>query len=168
MTDLVTPLEEFTVTRLLSAPRELVFRAWTEIEQLLQWWGPPGMGRRSYTLDLRPGGSFHYAMVTATGQEMWGKWVFREIEPPARLVFVSLFSDPQGGTTRPPWTDNWPLETLSTLTFVARGQQTLLTLNWIPIAATAEERQAFLAAHSSMQQGWGGTLDQLAAYLGQS
>lgn len=160
--------QEFVISRVFDAPREQVWRAWTEREQLMKWFGPKGCTLPYATLDLRPGGIFHYAMHTPDGHEMWGKWTFREITAPEKLVLISSFSDAQGGITRHPMSANWPLETLSTTTFEERGGKTKLTIRWAPWNATESECNTFAAAHSGMQQGWGGTFEQLAAYLAKS
>ncbi|HJU83623.1 MAG TPA: SRPBCC domain-containing protein [Holophagaceae bacterium] len=155
----------FVLSRVLDAPRDLVWKAWTEPERLMQWFGPKGVTMPACRMELRPGGIFHYCMRTPDGHDMWGKWVFREIEAPARLVLISSFSDAEGGLTRHPLSATWPLETLSTTTLEDLGDRTLLTIRWEPWNATEEERATFVGAHASMDQGWGGTLEQLQAYL---
>ena len=85
--------QDFVITRRFDAPRTLVFRAFTEPERLRHWWGPTGFSWVSCTMDLRAGGTFHYCMRSPDGQDMWGKWIYREIVPPERIVFVSSFSD---------------------------------------------------------------------------
>jgi uncharacterized protein YndB with AHSA1/START domain len=156
---------EFVVTRVFAAPREMVWRAWTELDRLKQWWGPKGFGIDSCTLDLRPGGVFHYRMKPPNGGEMWGKFIYREVAPPERLVFVNSFSDAEGNTVRAPFSADWPLEVLSTLTFEEANGQTTLTLRGVPVNPNEAERAAFGGMFGSMQQGWGGTLDQLATHL---
>ena len=84
--------------------------------------------------------------------------------PPERLAFVSSFSDAQGNTVRAPFSETWPLEVLSTVTFAERDKTTV-TMRGVPINATEAERQTFQGMHGSMRQGWGGTLDQLTEYL---
>src|SRR5205823_4677268 len=83
---------------------------WVEPDRLARWWGPKGFTMLSSTLDLRPGGIFHYGMRSPDGREMWGRWVFREVVAPERLVFVASFSDEAGGVTRHPFAPDWPLE----------------------------------------------------------
>jgi uncharacterized protein YndB with AHSA1/START domain len=110
---------------------------------------------------------FHYAMQFKPGHDIWGRFVYREIEAPERLVFINSFSDATGGITRAPFPqlgDGWPLEILNTLTLTEQGGQTTLTLRGSPINAE-EERKAFVGMLASMQQGWGGTLDKLAEHL---
>ena len=117
-------------------------------------------------MDLRSGGTYHYGMSMPNGQVMWGKFVYREITAPERLVLVNSFSDEAGGITRHPMSPTWPLELLTTFTFEEEpGGKTKLTIRWSPINAAEAEQQTFDAGHDSMRQGWGGTLDQLGAYL---
>jgi uncharacterized protein YndB with AHSA1/START domain len=159
--------QEFTVTRTVAAPREKVWRAWTEAESLARWWGPKGCTLRVVKLDLRPGGVFHYAMAVP-GQEMFGRFVFREIVAPERLVFVVSFSDAAGGITRAPFPQlqgKWPLEVLNVVTFAEENGATTLTLRGGPINATEEERAIFAGHTESMRQGFGGTFDQLDEFL---
>jgi uncharacterized protein YndB with AHSA1/START domain len=157
--------EQFVISREFDAPRDLVFKAWTEPERLAQWWGPKGFEVIEAKLDLRPGGVFHYGMRSPNGDVMWGKFVYHEVVPPERLVFINSFSDESGGLTRHPMAPTWPLEMMNTLTLSERDGKTTLTLRGGPHNATAEERAAYKAGHANMQQGFGGTFDQLDAYL---
>ena len=99
------------------------------------------------------------------GQLMWGKWVFREIVPPERLVWVHSFSDEHGGLTRHPAAPDWPLEMLATVTFAEGGGSTTVTVVFSALNGTAEERATFDANHGSMQMGWTGTFETLEEYL---
>jgi uncharacterized protein YndB with AHSA1/START domain len=96
---------------------------------------------------------------------MWGKFVYRVIEAPKRIVLVNSFSDEKGGLTRHPMSATWPLEMLSSTTLVEEGGKTNLTIEWSPLNPTGEERQTFDSAHEGMKQGWGGTFEQLADHL---
>ncbi len=154
----------FIITRLLDAQREIVFKTWTEADHM-EWWGPKGVTVGHAKLDLRPGGLFHYSMRTAYGPAMWGRWSIREVVPPERLVFVNSFSDESGGITRHPLSASWPLEVLSTITFAEELGKTLLTINWLPLNPTEEERKTFDAGHDSMRGGWTGSLERLEEYL---
>lgn len=165
LADHLSHMHVFTMSRLLNASRELVWRAWTNEDQLKLWFGPTGCTIPTCKLDLRPGGIFHYCMKTPDGSEMWGKWTFREIDPPHRLVLINSFSDVDGGITRHPLSATWPLETLSTMTLTEQEGKTLLTLEWEPYNATAEEIATFDGARDGMKQGWNGTFMQLEAYL---
>jgi uncharacterized protein YndB with AHSA1/START domain len=158
----------FAITRVFAARRDRVFRAWTDREHLMRWWGPAGFTVIDCANDPRPGGRMHYRLRGPAGVEMWGKWEYREIVVPERLAFVSSFSDPEGGTTRPPFDDPWPAAILVTLTFDEQHGRTIVTLRSVPVDATEEERRTFREGNSSMRDGWGGTLDQLAAHLAQA
>jgi uncharacterized protein YndB with AHSA1/START domain len=155
----------FTLNRTFDAPRALVWKVYTEVEHLAKWWGPKGFSWLSGTLDLRPGGVFHYGIRGPAGQEMWGKFVYREIAAPERLVFTNSFSDADGGTVRAPFNPNWPLEVLNTITFSESNGKTLLAMSGSPFNATKEERDAFEAMKPSLDQGFKGTLNQLAEHL---
>lgn len=157
--------KEFVIERLFDAPRDLVWKAFTQRDHLMNWWGPKGFKMIVGNLDLKPGGTFHYGMQAPDGSEMWGKWVFREIVKPERLVFVSSFSDKDAGLTRHPMAPTWPIEMLGTATFIDRGGKTLLVNRAVALNATDEERATFEGNFDSMNQGFGGTWDQLAAYL---
>jgi uncharacterized protein YndB with AHSA1/START domain len=153
------------ITRVFDAPRALVWKAWTEIDHLKRWWGPKGFAMGACTLDFRPGGAFHYSMRTPDGRELWGKFVYREIVVPERIVFINSFADASGNIVRNPWNAHWPLEILNTQTFTERDGKTTLTLRGRPINASELERKTFEDGRQSMQQGFAGTLDQLADYL---
>jgi uncharacterized protein YndB with AHSA1/START domain len=156
---------EFLFTRVFDAPRKLVWKAFSESERLMQWWGPKGYTMLACKVDLRPGGVFHYSMRSPDGRKMWGKWVYREIVPPERLVSVVSFSDADGNLLRHPMSPTWPLELLHTMTLSERDGKTTLTVSGVPTNATEEERKTFRAGRNSMEAGFTGTLDQLAAYL---
>lgn len=130
-----------------------------------QWWGPKGFTGRVAKMDFRPGGVYHYCLRSPDGHDMWGRMVYREIVKPERIVWVNSFSDEKGGVSRHPMNLAWPLEMLSTVTFAEYEGKTTLTIRWVPINATESERKTFEDGRGSMQQGWTGTLDQLAAYL---
>jgi uncharacterized protein YndB with AHSA1/START domain len=108
---------------------------------------------------------FHYGMAGPDGSEMWGKFIYREITPPERLVFIVSFSDENGGTTRHPMAPTWPAEMFNTVTFTDHGDKTLITLRSSAHSATEEERATFKAGHGSMRGGFKGAFDQLAVYL---
>ena len=157
---------DFVLERTYDAPRELVWKALTEAERLAEWWGPKGVEIRVKTLDVRPGGAFHYCMVTPQG-EIWGKFVFREIDQPSRLVFTNGFADADGNFAPSPYhhLGAWPLEVLSIWTLDERDGKTTFTLRGRPHNATPEQEQAWADGFRSMQGGWTGTLDVLGEYL---
>jgi len=155
---------DFLISRLVDAPREKVWRCWVEPERLAAWFGPKGFETIAANLDFRPGGTYHYG-IRGDGLDLWGKWTFREIDAPARLVFVSAFSDKDGGPGRHPMAPTWPAQMLTTVDLAEVGPKTLITIRWSPLDATDTERQTFTDGMASMTQGWGGTFERLDAYL---
>jgi uncharacterized protein YndB with AHSA1/START domain len=157
---------EFSITRTFDAPRTLVWQCFTEPERMKEWWGPKGSTIVASKMDLRVGGIYHGAMRDPAGRVMWAKFVYRDIVAPERLVWEHSFSDETGALTRHPLSPTWPLKLRTTVTFDAiAGDKTKVTLIWSPLDASEEEQQTFAAAHDSMNGGWTGTFDQLAAYL---
>ena len=155
---------ELEIIRVFDAPRKLVFKVWTEAKHLAQWWGPKGSEIEVKKFEFRPGGMFHYGMSFGGGK-MWAKFVYREIVAPEKIVFASSFADEEGNSIRTSFIDPWPLEILNTVTFTESAGKTTLTIKGAPINATEEEYNKFEEMTASMQQGFGGTLDQLAEYL---
>lgn len=160
-----TGQKELVITRTFDAPRELVWKVWTEAEHLARWWGPKSFPISVNKLDFRPGGVFHYSMHASPDNVWWGRFIYQEIIPPEKLVFISSFSDEQCGVTRHPLSSTWPLETLTTITFSEVNGKTLLTLRVYPINASEEESATFESNFTSVQQGFKGTFEQLDEYL---
>jgi uncharacterized protein YndB with AHSA1/START domain len=157
--------EEFVIERAFDAPRDLMWRVWTDPEHMKHWFGPKGVTVVHSDNDFRVGGTYHYAMKTPDGTVMWGQWVYREITPPERMVFVSSFSDKDRGLTRHPLAPEWPLELLSTIEFAERDGKAVVVVHWTPINATDAEWSTFKGGQASMNQGWSGTFEQLENYL---
>ena len=155
----------FVIAREFSAPREVVWKAWTEREQMMQWFGPKGCTIPVAKMDFRVGGGFHYCMRMPDGNEMWGKWIFREIVAPEKIVLANSFADKDGNITRPPFPGAWSLQMLTETTFTEKDGKTTINLKWFPLDATGEEIEHFKAMRGSFAQGWKGTFDQLTAYL---
>jgi len=155
----------FVITRQLDAPRDLVFKVFSEASHLAHWWGPKDFKINIKKFDFQPGGTFHYAMVAENGFTMWAKFTYKDIKAPEKIVFVNAFADEEGNLVPPPFPDPWPTEIFYIFTLEESGSKTLLTIKSEPIHATDQERQTFINGFSSMQEGFGGTLDQLSAYL---
>jgi uncharacterized protein YndB with AHSA1/START domain len=163
---MITNNTVFNISDIFEAPRDVIWKAWTDNEQLKQWFGPKGCPIFHSKLELKKGGTYHYGMNTPDGGKMWGKWVFQEITPPERLIFTVSFSDESGkNITHPPMEPNWPLEILSTITFEEKGNHTEVVVQWIAQNATDKERETFEKGQESMKQGWTGTFEQLSKFL---
>jgi uncharacterized protein YndB with AHSA1/START domain len=156
---------EFNIVRIFDAPRQEVWNAWTDPALLAQWFGPKGSTAEVLRFDPRPAGVAHLHLGTADGHRMWAKFVYHEIAAPSRLVYVHSFADAEANVAPSPFGGPWPLEMLTTITFEEDGGRTTLSLVWVPIEATGEECQAFVANLESMQMGWTGSFDQLDALL---
>ena len=165
---MTTDVQDFSFSRTFDAPRERVWRAWSDAAVLAQWWGPKNTEMRVLKLDFRPGGMFHYTIAFQPGHEIYARFIYREIVVPERIAFVISFSDAAGGITRAPFPQLkglWPLEVLNVVTFTEQDGKTTIALRGGPINATEEERRMFAANAGSMQQGFGGAFDKLADVL---
>ena len=140
---------ELVIRRIFDAPRDLVFKCWTEPEHVARWMGPKGFTSTILTHDLRPGGSYCFHMRGPDGEDRWQQGVFREIVPIERLVRTYCWADANGNPTRP--------ETLLTLTFADLGGKTELTLH----QAVFES----VAARELHKGGWNSSLDRLTEFL---
>lgn len=140
------------ITRTFDAPSDLVFKAWTDPKQLAQWWGPSGFTNPVCDLDPRPGGAIRVHMRAPDGTTYPMSGVYREIDPPRRLVFLSSALDEEG---RPLF------EILNALTFSAQGARTVLRLEARVVKTTAQA-QRYL---DGMDEGWRQSLVRLAEHL---
>lgn len=157
---------DFVLSRVFDAPRDLVWKVFTEAEHLKHWWGPKGSEIFHAQVDLRPGGAYLYGLTMADGAEVWGKITYREIAAPGRMTMIVSFSDKNGGVTRHPMAPVWPLQWTSELVFEDLGNKTKVTLRSSPVERTPrEEREVFDASHHKLRGGWGGSFDVLDGYL---
>jgi uncharacterized protein YndB with AHSA1/START domain len=139
---------ELVVTRILDAPRELVFKAWTEPDRAIRWWGPRGFTTAHYELDFRPDGAYRVCMRSPEGTVHWQRGVCREVVEPERLVFTFAWEDSEGKPGH---------ETVVTVTLAEFGAKTKLTLH----QAVFET----VTARDLHQGGWASALECLAEYL---
>lgn len=161
--------DRFVISRVFHAPRELVWKAWTMPDRIVAWLGPKGSApARVIRHELRPGGVLLTATKIPGGSELCGKFVYREITPISRLVWVQSFADVSGEIVRHPMNPTWPLELLTTVTLADHGDGTELTLDWVPLNANELERKTFADGKPGMQGGWMGSFDQLAEILAQT
>lgn len=156
---------EFAIIRVLDAPRLLVWKAYTDIAHLSQWWGPQGFAWIEGTIALKPGGLFHYAMRSPQGAILWGKFTFLEISAPEKLVFTNAFSDAQGNTVRAPFAPDFPLEVLNIVRFVEYDGKTVVAMRGTPFQASDAECARFAAMKGSMNQGFSAGFAALETFL---
>jgi uncharacterized protein YndB with AHSA1/START domain len=139
---------ELTVTRVFDAPRETVFRAWTDPKQAALWWGPQGFTTISCEMDVRPGGAYRACMRSPAGTRHCRRGVYREVVTPERLVFTFAWEDANGNPGH---------EMLVAVTFANIGGKTRLTLH----QAVFET----VTARNEHQRGWTSTIERFAEYL---
>jgi uncharacterized protein YndB with AHSA1/START domain len=140
---------ELVITRVIDAPRQLVFKAWTQPEHIARWWGPQGFTTIHCEMDIRVGGAYRVAMRSPQGTEHWKRGIYREIIEPERIVFTFAWENPG---------DEVPHhELLTTITFDEVGSKTRLTLRQ-GLFAVARHR----VSHGT---GWHSTLERLTGYL---
>lgn len=156
--------EGLTIVRKFNAPKSLVFAAFATAEALAAWWGPKGMPITVHNLDFKPGGIFHYKME-GNGQTMWGIFHYSNIVEPDMIEFVSSFSDEEGNICKSPFPIDFPLEVFNRVTLEEVNGITTLTLKGHPTNATAAQEETYRSMFKSMEQGFGGTMDQLEDYL---
>jgi uncharacterized protein YndB with AHSA1/START domain len=149
---------EVVITRIFDAPRELVWKAWTEPEHLRRWWGPKNFTSPACQIDLRVGGKYLYCMRSPEGQDFWSTGVYREIVPFEKLVCTDSFADENGNVvpaTHYGMGADFPLEMEVTVTFEEQEGKTRMTLRHVGLPA-GQMREMTGA-------GWNESFDKLAA-----
>jgi uncharacterized protein YndB with AHSA1/START domain len=138
-------------TRVFDAPRELVWKAWTDPEHLAQWWGPDGFSTTTSAYDLRPGGVWRFVMHGPDGRDYQNRITFDEIVKPERIAYHHGGGD-----------DVEPVQFRTTVTFEDISGKTRLTLHAVFPSAAARERviKQYGADKGAVQ-----TLSRLADYL---
>ena len=163
-----------TIERIFDAPRELVWKAWTDPEIVMKWWGPEHFTSPSAKVDLKVGGKYIYAMHGPKGskwdQDSYSAGVFKEIIPNEKLIVTDYFSDSEGNMIEPADAGidgNFPKEMTMTILFeevdppAGRGKTKLSIIYQKP--ETEEQLQAMLK--TGMKEGWSTSLDKLAEAL---
>lgn len=151
--------EELVITRVFDAPRDAVWKAWTDPGRFMLWWGPEGYTSPACEIDLRVGGKYLACMRSPEGQDCWSTGVYREIVPGERIVCTDSFADAEGNVVPAShygMEGDWPSELLVTVTFEEDGGRTIMTLrhDGIP-SGMARDCEA----------GWSGSFDKLAGIL---
>jgi uncharacterized protein YndB with AHSA1/START domain len=155
-----TATHELVITRIFDAPRELVWKAWTEPEHLMRWWGPKNFTSPTCKIDLRVGGKYLYCMRSPEGQEFWSTGIYREIVPPERLVVTDSFADKDGNVVPASdygLGDDFPLELQVTVTFEEHQGKTKMTLRHAGIPAGQIREMT--------ETGWNESFDKFAESL---
>jgi uncharacterized protein YndB with AHSA1/START domain len=143
---------DLVMTRTFDAPRELVFKAWTDPKHVQQWWGPHGFTNPRCEVDARRGGAIHIDMRGPNGVVYPMKAVFEEVTEPERLVFVTSALDDRG---------NSMFDVRNTVIFADRRGKTELTLEARVVRRTAVAPQYL----EGMEVGWSQSLERLQAYV---
>jgi uncharacterized protein YndB with AHSA1/START domain len=143
-------IKEVTITRVLNAPRELVFKAWTDPKQLAQWWGPHGFANSACEVDARLGGNLRICMDAPAFPNHWVHGVFTEVRAPELLAFTTTaFIDESG---------NAALEGFNKITFEEYNGKTKMTLQ----AILTKLAPGLEAAAEGMEEGWSQSFERLA------
>ena len=147
------PMErDLVLTRVYDAPRELVFRAWTDPQHMAQWWGPKYFTNRVEQMDVRPGGAWRIVMCAPDGAEYPAQGVYREIAPPERMVFTNTAVDKDGKVI---------IDGFTTVTFADQNGKTKLTLETRGVAKV-DYAANYL---QGMEAGWTQSLERLGETL---
>ena len=119
--------KDLVIERIFDAPREQVWRAWTDPELFMRWWGPSTFTSPTCRMDVRPGGRYVWSMRDPDGNDYYSAGTFLEVVPPERLVYTDSFADKDGNIIPPStygMSDAFPTELTVTVTLEDLGKQT--------------------------------------------
>lgn len=156
----------YKLERIFDAPREMVWKTWTDPDLLNRWYGP-GIETTIHQFDLAPGGAWLNEMSWG-GNSDFSKMVFQEIVQPEKLVWHHSSTDSQWNIISNPMMSNWPKVLLTTVLFEPQGNKTTVTLTQEPLGATDAELACFAETMSGMDNGWGSgykIIDEILAQL---
>lgn len=159
----MSDLPTYVLERVFDAPRELVWRAWTDAKLLPRWYGPR-VETIIHRLDVKPGGLWLLEMRMG-GNAHYQRVEYTKVTPPERLVWLHSSSDSDWNVIASPMMADWPRVLLTTVTFEQQGGQTRMRLTWVPHQASAAEIACFAAAMDGMGKGWGAGMALLAGLL---
>ncbi len=142
---------EISAVRLFDAPRDLVYRVWTEQQHVEKWWGPTGFTTTTSEIDVRPGGVWRFVMHGPDGRDFKNKVVFKEVIPPERLTYLHSGED-----------DTADIVFDVTVAFAAKGNKTEISMRMV--FATQEEHDR-VAKEFGAIEGLNQTMARLKAYL---
>ena len=151
----MSDLPEYVLEREFNAPREMVWKAWTDPELLARWYGP-NIETVIHEFDLREGGVWHNEMIWG-GSSKYQKVVFKEVSAPMKMVWHHHSSTDADWNDAPnPMMADWPRLLLTTVLFEDKGEKTSVRLSQIPVDASDAEIACFAGAMANMSHGWGG------------
>lgn len=156
----------FVIHRSFAAPRDLLFKLWTDPKHLAAWLPPVGATMEYLEVDIRPGGASFYRM-DHPGGVLYGKAQYHEIQAPELLTYTQMFSDENKGPGRHPMMPVFPDKMHTTVQFAEEGStQTRVSVTWRPEGdVSADELAAFLKARDGMTMGWTGSFDKLEGHM---
>ena len=153
----------YVLEREFDAPRERVWRAWTEPDLLSRWYGPR-VETVVHGLDLKPGGLWLLEMKMR-GDSNYQRVEYTEVTPPERLVWLHSVSDADWNVIANPMMPDWPRVLLSTLTLEEDAPRTRMRFTWAPHEASDTEVAGFAATMEGMGGGWEAGMKLLADIL---
>jgi uncharacterized protein YndB with AHSA1/START domain len=159
----MTELPMFVMEREFDAPRELVWRTWTEPELLGHWYGP-GVETVVHKLDVRVGGAWLNEMKMGE-RSGYQRCDYTEVMKPERLVMLMSTTDADWNLAANPMMPDWPRVLLTTVTFEDAGSKTKMRLEWSPHEATDAEIACFAGAVENLGKGWGAGMVMLEEML---
>jgi uncharacterized protein YndB with AHSA1/START domain len=163
----MSELPTYVLERVFAAPRELVWKAWTDPGLLPRWYGP-NVETIIHSLELKPGGRWQIEMRW-DGKSYYQIAEYSEVKPPERLVWLHSHTDADWNIAPSPMTPpDWPRVLLTTVTFEEDGAQTRLRLTWVPHDATDAEIACFAASIEGLDSGWGAGMQLLAELLAET
>ena len=157
---------EYRFERVFKAPRELVWRTWTDPELLQRWYGP-GVDTIIHRFDLQPGGEWRNEMRWGEKSDL-SKMVFQEVTAPERLVWLHSSADKDWNVAPSQMMPDWPKTLLTTVSFDEEGDQTRVVLTQVPVEASDAEAACFAKMMAGMDNGWGSgykIIDEILAEL---
>jgi uncharacterized protein YndB with AHSA1/START domain len=136
------------ITRVIRAPRSRVYAAWTDPEQLRQWFGPENVRTRRLTTDVRPGGEYEWEVTSPNGEELTCRGAYRELEQDRKIVFTWQWDNDED------WQDQ---ESIVTIELLDCDEGTELRLR--------HERLPNEQSRNGHERGWNSAVDQLEKFL---
>lgn len=149
----MSDLPEFILDRVFDAPRELVWRAWTDPEFLAHWYGP-GVEAVIHQFNLEPEGMWLNEMRMSGGSN-FQKVIFKEVAKPEKLVWHHCSADENWQIVANSMMPDWPRILLTTVTFEENDGRTNVRLSQVPLEATEAEIDCFAKMKDGMSSGWG-------------